>query len=330
MSTRVPAWRRVPMTLLVGIPVTMGLLVGLGVGFVTDQSGEPMSTAVISTRPASSVPNERIDLISDLSTALTLPPVLGEVATRQDLDVADLRSGLSFERIDSSSFARLSFASADLDTEARRRVIRSLLNVTAEFIAPQTPSPALEAAQQAEKAATDAYYAALRTNAGDFPADQLARVRARIVAATESNQTAQRQALLKSIPGLVNKTRQFDLLAAARDRASDTLRSLTAAEAEQARGGASALGVSFVDEDDPAAAATESAVASVAVRRGFAAGIATALVLAGFTLAIAAGRGRSGSGDGRGPGPSRPAGAPGAERQPSRTRPKQTSSSTRP
>ena len=55
MSTGLPVWlRRVPLTLLIGIPITMGLIVGLGVGLVTEQSEESASVAVISTRPASS------------------------------------------------------------------------------------------------------------------------------------------------------------------------------------------------------------------------------------------------------------------------------------
>lgn len=293
MSTGLPVWlRRVPLTLLIGIPITMGLIVGLGVGFVTDQSEEAASVAVISTRPASSLPNERIDLINDLATAITLPPVLDEVAASQDVSVAALRSGLSFTRINSSSFARLSFASPDLDAEARRAVIKVLLSVTADFLTPESPSPELVQAQRTEKEATDAYYAALSANNGQSPADELRRINLRINSASAAGDRAKVSRLQKLLPRLVNETRQFDLLKAARDRASETLQSLGASEASEARGGPNALGISYVDENAPDAAGTEEGIASVAVRRGFAAGVAAALVLVGFTLMIAWGRRR--------------------------------------
>ena len=330
MSTGLPVWlRRVPLTLLIGIPITMGLIVGLGVGLVTEQSEESASVAVISTRPASSLPNERIDLINDLSTAITLPPVLDEVAASQDVSVTDLRTGLSFERINSSSFARLTFASPDLDADARRAVIKVLLATTSDFLTPETPSPELVAAQRTEKEATDAYYAALSANDGRSPADELRRLNVRINTANAADDQALAARLSRNLPRLVNETRQFDLLKAARDRASETLQSLGASEATEARGGPSALGISYVDESAPDAAGTEQGIASVAVRRGFAAGVAAALVLVGFTVMIAWGRRREDDLDARSPDDAYPSAwddegdeAPGGPSAPEEARPR--------
>mgnify|MGYP001086420757 FL=1 len=330
MSTGLPVWlRRVPLTLLIGIPITMGLIVGLGVGLVTEQSEEASSVAVISTRPASSLPNERIDLINDLSTAITLPPVLDEVAASQDVSVTELRTGLSFERITSSSFARLTFASPDLDADERRAVIKVLLATTSDFLTPETPSPELVAAQRTEKEATDAYYAALSANDGRSPADELRRLNVRINTANAADDQALATRLSRNLPRLVNETRQFDLLKAARDRASETLQSLGASEAIEARGGPSALGISYVDESAPDAAGTEQGIASVAVRRGFAAGVAAALVLVGFTVMIAWGRRREDDLEARSPDDAYPSAwddegdeVPGGPSAPEETRPR--------
>jgi|GEM_PF-2614540 len=330
MSTGLPVWlRRVPLTLLIGIPITMGLIVGLGVGLVTEQSEEASSVAVISTRPASSLPNERIDLINDLSTAITLPPVLDEVAASQDVSVTELRTGLSFERINSSSFARLTFASPDLDADERRAVIKVLLATTSDFLTPETPSPELVAAQRTEKEATDAYYAALSANDGRSPADELRRLNVRINTANAADDQALATRLSRNLPRLVNETRQFDLLKAARDRASETLQSLGASEAIEARGGPSALGISYVDESAPDAAGTEQGIASVAVRRGFAAGVAAALVLVGFTVMIAWGRRREDDLEARSPDDAYPSAwddegdeVPGGPSAPEETRPR--------
>ena len=165
--------------------------------------------------------------------------------------------------------------------------------MTTDYLTPVTPSPALERAQRTEKEATDAYYEALSASGGVTPTERLSRLNARIRAATAAKQPNLTALLQKQVPQLVNSARQFDLLDSARQRASDTLEQLSSTEADESRGGAGALGVSFVDESDPAASATDSVVASAAVRRGFAAGLAAALVLAGFTLAVAYGRGRS-------------------------------------
>ena len=194
--------------------------------------------------------------------------------------------------MDASSFARLTFTSADLDPAERRQVVRTVLAVAAEFLTPTTPSAGAAGGGADEKETTDAYYAALRANRGEFPADQLARLRSQIVEASSNEPGQPPPHLLEQVPQLVNKTRQFDLLSAARTRASETLQTLSASEADASRGGPNALGISFVDENDPAATATESGWRPSPVRRGFAAGLAAALVLAGFTLAIAAGRAR--------------------------------------
>ncbi|MBS43848.1 MAG: hypothetical protein CMH83_11945 [Nocardioides sp.] len=282
-----PWYRQIPLATVIGVPLAVGILVGSVVGFFTEQEQTASSSVVLGTRPTSQYSGERLELISDMQTTLGLAPVVDEVAQTHDLDPDVLEAAVSLDRIEASSFARLTYT-ANAPEADRREVLADLVAAMQDYLTPPSPSPALEEAQQDEKAATDAYYEALRTNGGISPEVTLEDLQGRLQAAVTSGNAAQVQRLRRQVLAQVNEARKFSLLEADRTRAQDVLSSVSQNQATSDGVDARALTTSYLDGDTSQSSLTSSAP----LRRGAAAGVATALVMAGFILAFARGKRR--------------------------------------
>ena len=126
--------------------------------FVASVPPSSVTYGVVNTRTVASLPNDRIDLITDLGTVISLPSVLEEPAKVAGVSVDELRDDVTVERIGSTTLARITFTSADSDRTTDEQVITALVDSAAHFLG-QTSTPAEDAAsgplQQAEAKVAD-------------------------------------------------------------------------------------------------------------------------------------------------------------------------------
>lgn len=275
--------------LLLGVPLILGVLVGGLVTTFTSQSEGQLTSAVVNTRPVSDLPNERLDLINDLATAMTLSPVLKPVADEFDLSLTQLRSGLSVERLESSSFARITFASSK-NSATRQAVITGVLDSAKTYLsgsAAGTASPALVQAQAQQRAAVANYYAVIEANKGVAPAVQLRRLNQRLDRLEAAGATRALAGLRRAQTRLLGRVADFEAAQAQRTAANAALTAVTEQQVASASAGPNVLSADFVASNEAGWSG------SVALRRGIAAGLATALLAVGFVLALTVGRRRN-------------------------------------
>lgn len=273
-----------PVRRLLWLPIVVGVLAGVAVAATTEAAVEESTTAVVNTRAASSLPNDRLDLINDLVAVADLSTVTNPVARENGLSGAALRAGLSVERIEASTLTRLTL-SAPGDDEFRRGVLADFLAAAQEYLTPETPSPSLVAARAEERRAITAYYEALAENNGQDPVETFDRLAQRIVDAQVAGNTQLQNSLESFVPRATRRAAEFAAITTRRTTAEATARNLATSEATQSRGGPSALELSFV-----ASTSEPGLTDSVPLRRGLAAGLAAALVVAGLLLLLARGR----------------------------------------
>lgn len=259
------------------VPLLIGALVAVGVGASTRAVTTSTSTAIVNTRAASQLPNERIDLVKDLSAVMNLSPVLEPVADANDMTVAELRESSSVDQVQSSSLARITVTS-DKGAEFRESLIEQLLTSGKSYLTPPSPPPALSLALNGQSKAIDAYYDAIEKNGGLTPRDTLKRLQDRLLVAENDKNKVLRAALLKQLPRAIKKARNFDKISRKVDQANSDLNAISASSKNNIWGGPSALELNF--EADSEAGLTNA----LPLRRGLAAGLAAALIAAGFIL----------------------------------------------
>ena len=274
-----------PVRRLWWLPVVIGVLAGLFVGSFTTATSNETTSAVINTRAGSTLPNERVDLINDLIATSKLSSVTNPVARDNGLGGEELRSGLRVERIEASTLARITLTTDKGDEDYRREVITQFLASVQNYLVPERPTPSFKAAQNAESAAINAYYQALADNGGMDPTVTFQRLQTNLVNAQRAKDKKLQQSLRSFVPRASKKAAEFEKIERRRDRAVATLKSLSTSEITQAKSGPAALKLSFL------ATNVESGITdSVPLRRGIAAGLAAALVVAGLLLLLARGR----------------------------------------
>jgi hypothetical protein len=264
------------------LPAVVGVLAGI---FVASLAGAPVghnTSAVVNTRAASSLPNERIDLINDLSVALRVSEVVGPVAKAVDMSPAAVRKAISVSRVQASTLVRITATTQHGDDAVRRRMIEAFLDAAVAYLQPPSPSRALAAAEKAERRAITAYYGAIEANAGVPPTDELTRLQQRIVQAARDGDRARRVALTRQLPPMIDAAARFTELTSRRDRAIANARTTSQSDLIASNGGIAALSPSFLD----GASDTDSITSSVALRRGVAGGAAAAVLVAALVLVL--------------------------------------------
>ncbi len=274
-----------PVRRLWWLPVVIGVLAGLAVGSFTHATTDETTSAVVNTRAGSALPNERLDLINDLVATSKLTSVTNPVARDNGLSGPELRAALQVERIETSTLARISLTSSQGDEEFRKKVIQEFLDSVRDYLVPEGPTPAFKAAQQAEAQAIDAYYQAIADSKGMDPTQTLERLQGNLIQAQKDKDKKLQNFLASLVPRASRKAAEFEKVDARRQRAIQTLKSLATSEVTQAESGPAALTVSFLATNREAGVTD-----SVPLRRGLAAGIAAALVVAGMLLLLARGR----------------------------------------
>jgi hypothetical protein len=257
------------------LPVIAGVLAGLAVGVLAGSDVGRTTSAVVNVRAASTLPNERLDLINDLGAITAVTEVVEPVAEAHGLTTSELREALGVRQVESSTQVRMS-VTLDRDEDERRQVLEDFLDAVVAYLDPQAPSAALEAARAAEADAIAAYYQAIEDNGGVAPPDELRRLEQRIVQQTAEGNRGRAERLRRFLPTVIRQNREFAELVSARDRATTSLEELTSADLLDSSRGPGDLRLSFVGEGaDPT-----TVTSSLAVRRGGAAGLAVALVVA--------------------------------------------------
>lgn len=274
-----------PVRRLWWLPVVIGVLAGLAVGSFTTATSNETTSAVVNTRAGSTLPNERVDLINDLIATSKLSSVTNPVARANGLTGAELRTSLRVERIETSTLAQITLTTDQGDEDFRREVVSQFLESVQDYLVPEGPTPSFQAAQRAETAAIDAYYQALADNGGMDPTVTFERLQTNLVNAQRAKNKQLQQSLRSFVPRASKKAAEFEKIERRRDRAVQTLKSLGTTEITSAKSGPAALKLSFLTTE------RESGLTdSVPLRRGVAAGLAAALVVAGLLLLLARGR----------------------------------------
>ena len=274
-----------PVRRLWWLPLVIGVLAGVTVGSFTHATTDETSSAVINTRSGSSLPNERVDLINDLIATSKLSSVTNPVARDNGLTGPELRAGLRVERIEASTLARITLTTSKGDEDFRRDVIRQFLTSVQDYLVPDRPTPAFKAAQQAEGKAIDDYYQAIADNGGMDPSTTFQRLQGNLIDAQRAKDKPLQRTLRSFVPRAAKRAAEFEKIDRRRDRAVATLKSLSTSELTAATSGPAALELSYLASNREAGITD-----SVPLRRGIAAGLAAALVVAGLLLMLARGR----------------------------------------
>ncbi len=259
------------------VPVLIGALVAVGVGASTRAVTSSTSSAIVNTRAASQLPNERIDLVKDLAAVMKLSPVLEPVAEVNDMTVQELRESSNVEQVQSSSLARITVTS-DKGAAFRESLIEQLLTSGKTYLTPPSPPPALSLGLEGQSKAIDNYYDAIEKNGGITPKDTLQRLQKRLLDAETTKNKVLRAALLKQMPRAIKKARNFEKLSRKVDQANSDLNAISASSKNNIWGGPSALELNM--EGTSQTGLTNA----LPLRRGLAAGLAAALIAAGFIL----------------------------------------------
>ncbi len=257
------------------VPLLVGLLVGVGVGASTRSVTSSTTSAIVNTRAASNLPNERLDLVKDLSAVMALSPVLEPVAEANDLSVSELRSATTVNQVQSSSLGRVTVTSPEGE-KFRRSLIRQLVDSGASYLSPPNPPPALVQAEKKQSQAIKAYYQAIADNDGLSPEDTLQRVQARLISARNAKNEILEKALLKQADRAVKKARKFEKLRLRLNRANTEVNAASASSRNVNQ--LSALEVSYEQNTQ------QGLTSALPLRRGLASALAAALVAAGFIV----------------------------------------------
>lgn len=263
------------------LPLAAGVVAGLLIASLAGAEVGRSTSAVVNVRAASSLPNERLDLINDLSEVLTVSEVADPVAEEAGMGSAELRRAISVARVGSSTLVRIT-VTADLDEQDRRLLLDNFFETAVDYLQPASPSAAYERAQQAEADAIEAYYAAIETNGGVQPPDELARLEQRIVSATREGDRERVAELQRFLRRVISDNRRFAELTSARDRATESLQAIAEADLLGSARGPVDLELSYLD----GSADQVSVTSSLALRRGLAGGAAAAVVVAGLVLLL--------------------------------------------
>jgi hypothetical protein len=282
-----PAGLLAPLRRLWWIPLVVGIIAGVVVGSLAGSSVGHETRAVVNTRTATPLPNERVDLINDLTTVVKVSSVVSAVAENFDLTADELRDGLTISRLETSTFVDIRLTTDRGDDSFRREVVQAFVDEVVAYLEPSSPSMAFENAEEAESAAIDAYYAAIEDNGGLIPSDTLNRLQARLIEARAERNTKLVSSLEASVPRATRKAAEFEKLRAQMRRAGVQLEAITQSDAESSASGVANLEISFVDSSG-----AQGVLSSLALRRGVAAGLAAALVTAGIVVLVSGARAR--------------------------------------
>lgn len=261
------------------IPLAAGLVAGIGVASVEGTSVGHTTSAVVNMRDASTLPNERVDLMADLDAVLKVPDVIDPVAAELGLKSNAVRGSLTVKRIEDSTLMRITATTEKGDEAFRTQLIESFLASAATYLSVDSP---LSIADAKKTEAIDEYYQIITDNEGISPSDELARLQQRIVDAALEGDKAKRRKLLRFLPNVIEDAKQFELATAAKDQAISAYAELESASLTAGTTGPTALRASIIDE----AFDQEAVTSSVATRRGISAGIAAAVVMAGLVLLL--------------------------------------------
>lgn len=267
------------------LPLLVAVISAVVVGFNSPTTTADSTSAVVNTRSASSLPNERLDLINDLSAVLDVTSVINPVAAQSDMSPGELREALVIKRIESSTLARITLTTSAGDDRFRREVIKRFLAETKDYLGPTSPSPALEAAELAESEAIDDYYEAIEANNGQVPTETFTRLLARLVDAQAANDKRLYEQLLSFLPNMSEKAKEFERIDNRRARATANLRIISQLEIQESGSGPAGLQLTFLDTP----AQNDSLTSSEPLRRGLGAGLAAGLVVAGLIVLLARG-----------------------------------------
>lgn len=177
--------------------VVLAALVAGVAAFVGSTSAASVTYGVINTRTVASLPNDRLDLISDLSEVVTLPSVLAAPARLAGMSVNQLSDAVSIEQIGTTTLARITFVS-DVDDNARNKaVITDLVRGAAAFLGQSSQASAsgrpgaagdpLRAAQAAEQSASQRIAAIVAANGGIQPDQEYDQLEARALNASSAH-----------------------------------------------------------------------------------------------------------------------------------------------
>ncbi|WP_435745247.1 hypothetical protein [Nocardioides sp. SYSU DS0663] len=237
------------------IPALLAIAAGVSATITSAPEGS-VTYGVINTRSVSSLPNDRLDLINDVSTAAALPSVLEEPAEIAGMSVDELREAISIERIGDTTLARVTFTSENEDTEVEREVITAVVGGATEFLARASssgggePSPQLVAAREAEEAASAAVAEAVEENFGIEPTREYAVLQNQTLSANDRT-AAERREAARRLRTTSKQARAYEELLLNQQRAETTVTRLEATEVDRvARQADLAAGVPVSFEGD--------------------------------------------------------------------------------
>lgn len=279
-------WRQ-SLRRLFWLPLLLGVVVGVLLGATAESDDAYRTVAVINTRAASPEPNERVDLINDLTSIEDVSSVYAAVAQEFDVSEQELYDQIQVRQLAGSTSVSISFTSDAGNEVFRREVIQAFLDQVVAYLQPDSPTSAFRAAERAQNAAIDAYYAAIEDNGGFLPSDTLQRLQQRLIRARDARDTRRQEQLQAKLPTAIRRAAEFERLRAEKDRAIAQVTAVSQAEASSSESGLADLRPAFVDDD-----VSKQLSSSPALRRGVAGGVATALVVAAVIAVLAARRRR--------------------------------------
>ena len=276
------------------LPVLLALVAGTS-AYVTSSPASATTYGIVNTRTISALPNDRLDLINDLSSVFQLPSVLQEPALIADMSVDELRQALLIERIESTTLARITFTSDVDDAETNQEVLSTLVANAASFLTQtaegdakkDVPSAQLQVALDAEVEASEAVADSVRQNFGVEPDAKYTALQGQLFRNPPATPEG-RADLARRLKSAYEDSRDYRRLLLQQSRASETVSTLQMMDLEQNADQANlrrGIPLSF----EGAVASNGDTVARV--RRSLAAAAAGALL--GAFLAVLIGRRRS-------------------------------------
>jgi hypothetical protein len=177
--------------------VVLAAVVAGVAAYVGSTPASSVTYGVINTRTVASLPNDRLDLISDLSEVVTLPSVLAAPARLAGMSVNQLSDAVSVDQIGTTTLARITFVS-DVDDNARNKaVIVALVRGAAAFLGQSPLATAsggggaagdpLRAAEAAEQSASQRIAAIVSANGGIEPDQEYDQLQARALNASSAH-----------------------------------------------------------------------------------------------------------------------------------------------
>lgn len=245
-----------PLRRLWWLPMLAALAAG-GLTWGLNSTPTYSTHGVINTRATVDLPNDRLDLISDLSIVSEFDTVLVGPARDAGISVSEVRSRINIERVAGSSLAGVTYTSSTNDPEAGEDIVSSVIDSAARFLAEPAgdagdDSSALSGSVADEVAAASALKEAALANGGVPPNEELQVLQQRLINAKLDQSGGPRIAELRRlIDDVYDAAQDYTTLLATHAQKVDavtTLQTQMETDAAQRLALVDNLAVTFVDK----------------------------------------------------------------------------------